>query len=55
MYYLHDLTINSVKFFVCFVPNLTITFPNVYTRRASDKAIILQSVFLDVLHTHSNG
>ena len=43
---------NTVEFYICFFRYSTTTSSKVYTKRTSDKAIILQSWFLDALHRH---
>ena len=45
---------NTFDFFVCVFHNSTITLSKVYTRRTSDKAIILVSCLFDGLPKHSN-
>ena len=43
---------NTGEFLLYIVPNSRITLSKIYTRRTSDKAVILQSCFLDVLTRH---
>ena len=46
---------NTVEFVVCVFKNLKTTLSKVYTRRkSSDKAIILQSHFLDIFYIYLN-
>ena len=46
---------NILEFLICIFPNSAITLSKVYISRASDKAIILKSCFLDVLPKHNNA
>ena len=45
---------NRVEFLVSVFPSSAIALSKVYIRGTSNKAIILQSCFLDVLFRHSN-
>ena len=44
----------QTQLFVSVVPNSSITVSKVYSRKTSDKAVIQQSCFLDVLSSHTN-